>query len=118
MYPEILMTNSLSGNVMKGNYPAGENETEARQRHASTTPPAVPPTRRRPRRRGGLRDLVEQHLRACPGASFTLYQIGKALPRSADAVANSMDKLVSLGVAELATCVLIYADTRHSCYRK
>jgi hypothetical protein len=54
--------------------------------------------------------------RACSGASFTPHQLGKVLPRSSGAVANAMGKLVSLGVAELATCVLIHADTRHSCY--
>jgi hypothetical protein len=50
------------------------------------------------------------------GAGFTPHQIGKVLPRSCGVVANAMDKLVSLGVAELATCVLIHTDTRHSCY--
>ena len=54
-------------------------------------------------RPGGLRDLVEQHLRNFPDASFTSYQIGKVLTRSSGAVANALDKLVSLGVAELAS---------------
>jgi hypothetical protein len=60
-------------------------------RHASATRP------------GGLRDLVEEHLRTFPGTSFTPHQIGKVLTRSSGAVANALDKLVSLGVAELAT---------------
>jgi hypothetical protein len=54
-------------------------------------------------RPGGLRDLVEEHLRTFPGTSFTPHQIGKVLTRSSGAVANALDKLVSLGAAELAT---------------
>ena len=53
-------------------------------------------------RPGELRDLVEGHLREFPGKEFTPYQVGKVLGRSSGAVANAMDKLVSLGVAELA----------------
>jgi hypothetical protein len=53
-------------------------------------------------RPGGLRDLVQQHLRTFPDAAFTPHQIGKVLSRSAGAVANALDKLVSLGTAELA----------------
>lgn len=54
-------------------------------------------------RPGSLRDLVEQHLRKFPGESFTPYQTGKVLARSSGAVANALDRLVSLGIAELAT---------------
>ena len=54
-------------------------------------------------RPGALRDLVEQHLRQFPEAAFTPHQIGKVLTRSSGAVANALDKLVSLGVAELAS---------------
>jgi hypothetical protein len=54
-------------------------------------------------RPGGLRDLVEAHLRQFPGATFTPHQIGKVLTRSSGAVANALDKLVSLGIAELAS---------------
>jgi hypothetical protein len=54
-------------------------------------------------RPGGLRDLVEAHLRQFPGAAFTPHQIGKVLTRSSGAVANALDKLVSLGIAELAS---------------
>lgn len=53
-------------------------------------------------RPGGLRDLVEAHLRQFPGAAFTPHQIGKVLSRSSGAIANALDKLVSLGTAELA----------------
>jgi hypothetical protein len=45
---------------------------------------------------------VEEHLRKFPGTAFTPHQIGKVLTRSAG-VANALDDLVSLGVAELAT---------------
>jgi hypothetical protein len=39
----------------------------------------------------------------CPDLRFTPHQIGKVLTRSSGAVANALDKLVSLGVAELAS---------------
>ena len=54
-------------------------------------------------RPGALRDLVEEHLRKFPGTAFTPHQVGKALTRSAGAVANALDKLVSLGVAQMVT---------------
>ena len=54
-------------------------------------------------RPGTLRDLVEEHLRRFPDATFTPHQIGKALTRSAGAVANALDKLVSLGTAQMVT---------------
>ena len=54
-------------------------------------------------RPGALRDLVEEHLRKFPGTAFTPHQIGKVLTRSAGAVANALDKLVSLGTAEMVT---------------
>jgi hypothetical protein len=54
-------------------------------------------------RPGELRDLVEDHLHKFPGTAFTPHQIGKALTRSAGAVANALDKLVSLGTAEMVT---------------
>jgi len=54
-------------------------------------------------RPGGLRDLVAEHLRKFPDTAFTPHQIGKVLTRSAGAVANALDKLVSLGTAELAS---------------
>ena len=50
-----------------------------------------------------MRDLVEEHLRKFPGTAFTPHQVGKALTRSAGAVANALDKLVSLGVAQMVT---------------
>ncbi len=52
---------------------------------------------------GALRELVAAHLRAHPGQNFTPHQIGKVLRRSSGAVANALDKLVSLREAELAT---------------
>jgi hypothetical protein len=54
-------------------------------------------------RPGGLRDLVEGHLRQFPEAAFTPHQIGKVLTRSAGAVANALDKLTALGAAQLVT---------------
>jgi hypothetical protein len=54
-------------------------------------------------RPGALRDLVEEHLRKFPGTAFTPHQVGKVLTRSADAVANALDNLVSLGVAQMVT---------------
>jgi hypothetical protein len=54
-------------------------------------------------RPGALRDLVEDHLREFPGTAFTPHQVGKVLTRSAGAVANALDKLVSLGVAQMVT---------------
>jgi hypothetical protein len=54
-------------------------------------------------RPGALRDPVEEHLRKFPDAAFTPHQVGKVLTRSAGAVANALDKLVSLGVAQMVT---------------
>jgi hypothetical protein len=54
-------------------------------------------------RPGALRDLVEEHPRKFPDAAFTPHQDGKVLTRSAEAVANALDKLVSLGVAQMVT---------------
>ena len=54
-------------------------------------------------RPGALRGLVEEHLRQFPGAAFTPHQVGKVLTRSAGAVANALDKLTDLGVAQLIT---------------
>ena len=54
-------------------------------------------------RPGALRDLVEDHLRKFPETAFTPHQVGKVLTRSAGAVANALDKLVSLGTAEMIT---------------
>jgi len=54
-------------------------------------------------RPGALRDLVEDHLRKFPDTAFTPHQVGKVLTRSAGAVANALDKLVSLGTAEMVT---------------
>ena len=54
-------------------------------------------------RPGALRDLVEEHLRKFPGTAFTPHQVGKVLTRSAGAVANALDKLTALGVAQMVT---------------
>jgi hypothetical protein len=54
-------------------------------------------------RPGALRDLVEEHLRKFPDAAFTPHQVGKVLTRSAGAVANALDMLVSLCTAEMVT---------------
>jgi hypothetical protein len=54
-------------------------------------------------RPGALRELVEEHLRKFPDTAFTPHQVGKVLTRSAGAVANALDKLVALGVAQMVT---------------
>jgi hypothetical protein len=54
-------------------------------------------------RPGALRDLVEEHLRKFPGTAFTPHQVGKVLTRSAGAVANALDKLTTLGTAQMVT---------------
>jgi hypothetical protein len=54
-------------------------------------------------RPGALRDLVEEHLRKFPDTTFTPHQVGKVLTRSAGAVANALDKLTGLGVAQMVT---------------
>ena len=54
-------------------------------------------------RTGVLRGLVEEYLRKFPEEAFTPYQVGKVLTRSVGAVANALDKLVSLGTAQLVT---------------
>jgi hypothetical protein len=65
--------------------------------------PAASGRRARATRPRALRDLVEEHLRKFPDAAFTPHQVGKVLTRSAGAVANAMDKLVSLGVVQMVT---------------
>jgi hypothetical protein len=63
-----------------------------------------PSGRRAPATRpGALRDLVEEHLRKFPETAFTPHQVGKVLTRLVGAVANALDKLVSLGVAQMVT---------------
>ncbi|MFD3705799.1 hypothetical protein ACFWUP_21885 [Nocardia sp. NPDC058658] len=52
---------------------------------------------------GGLRGMVEDHLRDHPGESFSPHQIGKALGRSSGAVHNALVKLTDTGVATM-TC--------------
>ncbi|MGW2157531.1 hypothetical protein [Nonomuraea sp. NPDC001699] len=54
-------------------------------------------------RPGALRDLVYAHLAEFPDKDFTPYEIGKVINRSSGAVANALDRLVSLGEAVL-TC--------------
>ncbi|GLW98785.1 helix-turn-helix domain-containing protein [Microtetraspora sp. NBRC 16547] len=56
-----------------------------------------------PARPGQLRDRVLSHLKEHPGKDFTPYEIGRVLGSSSGAVANALDRLVSLGQAEL-TC--------------
>jgi len=52
---------------------------------------------------GNVLAITEEHLREFPDAAFTPHQVGKVLTRCAGAVANALDKLVSLGTVELAT---------------
>lgn len=54
-------------------------------------------------RTGGLRELVHAHLVEFPDKEFTPYEIGRALDRSSGAVANALDRLISLGDAVLTT---------------
>ncbi|WP_103963448.1 hypothetical protein [Nonomuraea solani] len=54
-------------------------------------------------RPGALRDMVHAHLLEFPDKDFTPYEIGRALDRSSGAVANALDRLISLGDAVL-TC--------------
>ncbi|MEV4362693.1 hypothetical protein [Nonomuraea sp. NPDC049625] len=54
-------------------------------------------------RPGALRDMVHAHLIEFPDKDFTPYEIGRALDRSSGAVANALDRLISLGDAVL-TC--------------
>jgi hypothetical protein len=54
-------------------------------------------------RPGGLRDKVLAHLDAHPSAEFTPHEIHKVLDHSSGAIANTLDTLVNLGEAELAT---------------
>jgi hypothetical protein len=53
-------------------------------------------------RPGQLRELVAAHLAAHPGEDYTPHEIGKIIDRSSGAVANALDKLVSLGQATLS----------------
>ncbi|MEV4178452.1 hypothetical protein [Nonomuraea sp. NPDC049709] len=53
-------------------------------------------------RTGVLRDMVHAHLLEFPDKDFTPYEIGRALDRSSGAVANALDRLVSLGDAVLS----------------
>ncbi|MCC5579244.1 MarR family transcriptional regulator [Microtetraspora sp. AC03309] len=54
-------------------------------------------------RPGQLRDRVLAHLTAHPGQEFTPYEIGRVLGNSSGAVSNALDRLVSLGQAELTS---------------
>jgi hypothetical protein len=44
-----------------------------------------------------------RYARRFPDTAFTPHQVGKVLTRSAGAVANALDKLVSLGTAQMVT---------------
>ncbi|MFJ4965956.1 hypothetical protein ACIP6P_26525 [Streptomyces sp. NPDC088729] len=51
--------------------------------------------------RGGLRQMVYEHLEAHPGDEVTAPRLAKALGRSAGAVANALVKLTEQGQADL-----------------
>ncbi|GAA2213307.1 hypothetical protein GCM10009850_087690 [Nonomuraea monospora] len=79
----------------------------------TTAAPARPAAARRPGTAGGagagdgvrpgaLRDMVHAHLLEFPDKDFTPYEIGKVINRSSGAVANALDRLVSLGDAVLS----------------
>jgi hypothetical protein len=52
---------------------------------------------------GGLREKVAAHLRSHPDKEFTPHEIGKVIGHSSGAIANALDTLVRLGIAELST---------------
>ncbi|MFC5832286.1 hypothetical protein [Nonomuraea insulae] len=87
--------------------------TAAPARPAAARPAAARPAAARPGTASGagtgdgvrpsaLRDMVHAHLIAFPDKDFTPYEIGRALDRSSGAVANALDRLVSLGDAVLS----------------
>ncbi|MDF5758788.1 hypothetical protein [Spongiactinospora sp. TRM90649] len=77
--------------------------TSAPGRTASRTAPATTAATGGAVRPGQLRDRVLEHLTQHAGKDFTPYEIGRVLDSSSGAVANALDRLVSLGQAEL-TC--------------
>jgi predicted transcriptional regulator len=79
-------------------------EAEATAADQDTPPEAADspePTATAPQRlaRGGLREMVLDHLRAHPDKDHTAPAIAKRLERSAGAVANALGKLTELGEA-------------------
>jgi hypothetical protein len=121
MDPDPAVTAEAAGNVLAiaqaadeagkalaaGNLDAALTALDAAREHAAHgrwVIKAAASGRRAPATRpGGLRDLVEEHLRKFPGTAFTPHQVGKVLERSVGAVANALDKLVSLGTAQMVT---------------
>ena len=119
--PDPAVTAGAAGNVLAitqavgeagkalaaGDLPAARAALEAAQDLAAQGRRALKAAasgRRAPAARpGALRDLVEEHLRKFPGTAFTPHQVGKVLTRSAGAVANALDKLTGLGVAQMVT---------------
>ncbi len=80
---------------------ARDHTTQARRTakaaltHRTRTGPAMRP--------GQLRDRVQAHLAANPGASLTPHEISRVLGNSSGAIANALDKLIELGHAQLAS---------------
>ncbi|MER6253657.1 hypothetical protein ABT224_20105 [Streptomyces sp. NPDC001584] len=80
-----------------------EAATEPEEPPAAPTAPAKAPAPAPAKRlaRGGLRQMVYEHLEAHPTKAFTAPALSKALGRSAGAVANALVKLKDHGQADL-----------------
>ncbi|MER5302225.1 helix-turn-helix domain-containing protein [Streptomyces lasiicapitis] len=74
-------------------------DAPAAEAPAAKARPAAAPARRLAR--GGLRQMVYEHLDAHPGQEFTAPRLAKTLGRSAGAVANALVKLTDQGQADL-----------------
>lgn len=69
---------------------------------AATAPQAEPAAPGR-LAKGGLRDLVAEHLTAHPDEEFTAPKLSKILKRSSGAISNVFDALVKTGEAEMTS---------------
>ncbi|MDJ0465071.1 hypothetical protein [Streptomyces sp. H27-C3] len=88
--------------------PAPQADTAAPEADEAPAPEAAPeaPEADKPApstrlARGGLRQMVFEHLEAHPGDEVTAPRLAKALGRSAGAVANALVKLTEQGQADL-----------------
>ncbi|PZT71574.1 hypothetical protein [Streptomyces sp. AC1-42T] len=83
--------------------PAAEADTAAPETApaAAKAPQAAKPATGTRLARGGLRQMVYEHLDAHPGDEVTAPRLAKTLGRSAGAVANALVKLTDQGQAEL-----------------
>lgn len=85
--------------------PAAEADTAAPEADAPPAPAEAPTADKAPSgtrlARGGLRQMVYEHLEAHPDDAVTAPRLAKALGRSAGAVANALVKLTEQGQADL-----------------